>query len=1264
MDYLSGDERDPALVTELSRILEKPPSLGMWLDWIERILEAQGKTSGRCCFGPIQDVLNQSTRRQIRHLVERRNRWAHSGTQFELKAFRQRVFTLMQQLHTFHLSSLFSPVSSSLSGALHQIRAVMLQGDNPNLGEFECRSSIPLESGKVYLHETRARLVLCLHPLVAYEACEECDGKHYFQLSRLKANKLILCSVPEGHERFSKEGYATLAAFFRSQRPFRAQPRHFSTPGEFGGVPRTLTAGNLVGPYRIVRLIQLGGASQVYEVEDTRTAQRWALKLLPVEVTRDQVLLMRFDDEAENLKKLDHPNVVALRDLGEDFGDRYLVFDLAPGGKVGSQTCRDLSDLSGPLPEAEIIRVGRQVCDALHYIHSRGILHRDLKPGNLLVFGERVAIADFGISRAPGCRGLTLTGLPVGTPEYMAPEQSLQEEVDRRTDLYALGCILYALATGRPPYRSDSPLTTAMYHVQATPPRIEDLNPAISHGLQNLIYKAIQKDPERRYQSARDLFDDLGVVDQDPAGPQVIEGQKMPQDALAEEQAREQREGIRFRRRLAISISSFVLLLFLALGGRPLYTHVQIQRLTAAARAAWESGPESWAACCARLQEAYVLAPTHDLVQQTLQDISSVGTLKLEAPGFEGSLRIEPKKESGRALKIPSTPRIVSDHDVIKNGGELRLTLGHYEVTPEIQGTPRPDLKMPVCLTQVEYREGPEGWKRVLRVLPRDLKPLEESTENGGKAFLFAERQVLDKLAFPGAVPEGFCFVNAGPFFRSEVDFSQPVGALANPNDDSRAGTVAVFKTFRLVEDDLQKNFLMASNPTTVKEFETWFRQFGEEYCKWMVEEEKVLLGRTTPRKVKAAVRGVPLELQLKYWASRLPSGASAEHIESSDQLVDIVFARELEGFQAKWKKRHEEIDRMLAAEPIKSRPVGHLDYHLALAFARTHSPIICSEFRTWLKAEIERSMMLEKQLEKLIDGLGRQPVEDNPERLVPQDLILAHRRGLDRIFDRHSVPDEYGVYLYYHVFYGAQVPAEQVVKWARENAASLAPALRSRLDEAEAGLKKPHQWLFEPSTTDGTQIYQPLLQHYGYWAVDTHRIHSPHFKTWLSSRVKGERERARFLEGYLETWSARGADEIVGGIPWELRLEYGWSMGHDLPDMRQWEKAFRGPDDREFPWGRDLNDTVLGLRDGPEPNEQLESFNLSPHKVQRLGGQVSEWVRSTFQYAGGDFLKGGNYRFDAAHCNGGFVFSVGAGQSYRWTGVRPIQEIRGGNDP
>ena len=260
----------------------------------------------------------------------------------------------------------------------------------------------------------------------------------------------------------------------------------------------------LRGRYRLLTPIARGGMAEVWEAEDEILTRRVAVKLLLPGLAVDPDLRTRFQREAISAARLAHPNVVAIYDTGEEDDTPFIVMELVRG-----RTLRDLLDQRGALPASAAVAIGSQVCDALCAAHDAGIVHRDIKPGNVLLAApdDRVKVADFGIARAAAGDGADLTkpGVLMGTARYLAPEQVHGEPVDARTDVYALGVVLYEMLVGRPPFTADSELATAMAHVSAEPLRPRHARAGIPRSLETIVLRALAKDPADRYESAADL---------------------------------------------------------------------------------------------------------------------------------------------------------------------------------------------------------------------------------------------------------------------------------------------------------------------------------------------------------------------------------------------------------------------------------------------------------------------------------------------------------------------------------------------------------------------------------------------------------------------------------------------------------------------------------------------------------------------------------------------------------------------------------------
>ena len=272
--------------------------------------------------------------------------------------------------------------------------------------------------------------------------------------------------------------------------------------------------------YEVGPLLGRGGMAEVHEGRDTRLGRRVAVKLLRSDLARDPVFQARFRREAQSAAALNHPNVVAVYDTGEDSvleaGGAparlpYIVMEYV-AGRTARDLLRENGDDSGGVGVARAVDVTVGVLDALEYSHRAGIVHRDIKPANVMVTPRGgVKVMDFGIARAIADASATMTQTQavLGTAQYLSPEQARGESVDARSDLYSTGCLLYELLTGRPPFVGDSPVSVAYQHVREVPQPPSRFNPDVGDALDRVVLKALAKDRDDRYPDAAAFRDDL-----------------------------------------------------------------------------------------------------------------------------------------------------------------------------------------------------------------------------------------------------------------------------------------------------------------------------------------------------------------------------------------------------------------------------------------------------------------------------------------------------------------------------------------------------------------------------------------------------------------------------------------------------------------------------------------------------------------------------------------------------------------------------------
>jgi eukaryotic-like serine/threonine-protein kinase len=260
----------------------------------------------------------------------------------------------------------------------------------------------------------------------------------------------------------------------------------------------------LVNRYTLRRPLGRGGMAEVYSAYDEALGREVAAKLLLDRFRDDEGFIRRFSDEARHVARLNHPNIVTVYDTGADRGQPFIVMELVQG-----QSLQEAIEAGG-LTEDRALEIGSEVCAALSAAHQQGLVHRDVKPGNILLADDgAVKVTDFGIARAVDNETVTRTAAVLGTAAYLSPEQAQGYDVDPRSDLYSLGVVLYEALTGYQPFTGDSPVTVAYQHVQEAPRPPRELDPSISPAAEAITMRALAKNPANRYQDAREMRADL-----------------------------------------------------------------------------------------------------------------------------------------------------------------------------------------------------------------------------------------------------------------------------------------------------------------------------------------------------------------------------------------------------------------------------------------------------------------------------------------------------------------------------------------------------------------------------------------------------------------------------------------------------------------------------------------------------------------------------------------------------------------------------------
>jgi serine/threonine protein kinase/tetratricopeptide (TPR) repeat protein len=335
----------------------------------------------------------------------------------------------------------------------------------------------------------------------------------------LKGNRHMKCPKCESENTDTARFCSNCAASLTSAD--EAQPsitKTLETPRE-----ELTTGSTFAGRYQIIEELGKGGMGKVYKAVDTRINEKIALKLIKPEISSDKKTLERFGNELKLARKITHKNVGKMFDINEQEGTHYITMEYVSG-----QDLKGLIRQTGQLAIGTSISIAKQICEGLSEAHKVGVVHRDLKPNNIMIDREgEVRIMDFGIARSLKEKGITGAGVMIGTPEYMSPEQVEAKVVDQRSDIYSLGVILFEMLTGRLPFEADTPFAVGVKHKSEIPKDPKEYNAQVPDDLSSLVLKCLEKDKGTRYQSAEELYTALCNIEKGiPTTDRVIPKRK------------------------------------------------------------------------------------------------------------------------------------------------------------------------------------------------------------------------------------------------------------------------------------------------------------------------------------------------------------------------------------------------------------------------------------------------------------------------------------------------------------------------------------------------------------------------------------------------------------------------------------------------------------------------------------------------------------------------------------------------------------------
>ena len=480
--------------------------------------------------------------------------------------------------------------------------------------------------------------------------------------------------------------------------------------------------GRTLAHYEITGLLGKGGMGEVYRARDTKLGRDVALKVLPAEMASDPTRLSRFSREAKTVAGLNHPNIVTLYSVDEADGIHFLTMELVEGQPL------DAVLPEGGLDVAHLLDLGISISDALAEAHAQGIIHRDLKPGNVMVtdVGGRIKVLDFGLAKLSAADGeielesanaLTTTqpGALVGTPFYMSPEQARSGEIDHRTDLFALGIMLYRMATGERPFRGSSTIELLSSVLKDEPRPVSELRPELPAGLEEIIRRCLEKDPEARYGSARELSEDLkalrdDILSQDGSGLDHSRFTALRTTEDAKPQKPRAGRKVRLAGVVLLVLAAAALLKWAPFkpgpatdgrGARPILAVLPFENLGSAEDAYFAVGiTDEIRSRLSMIQQLGIISRTSMRVYEgTRKTVREIGDELNSDYVLEGTIRWDHTGEAGRVRISPRLIRVTDDTQVWTENYEQEVT-GIFDLQAEIASRIAQALDVTLALTE------------------------------------------------------------------------------------------------------------------------------------------------------------------------------------------------------------------------------------------------------------------------------------------------------------------------------------------------------------------------------------------------------------------------------------------------------------------------------------------------------------------------------------------------------------------------------------